>query len=127
MRKHEKTHGSRLKLSVCHGFVCARDSECAINGFWHWHTFICANKQSASWHEFGVCQPKPSPMPSLGMIWQLKCPQLVELIRLCCFGMLRLAWLFHIISAGFVPCTMLCQMNLWHHAVQTPFLQSALM
>jgi len=50
--------------------------------FCHWHIFVCANKQNASWHEFGLCQPKPSPVHSLGMTWQLKCSQLLAQIKL---------------------------------------------
>lgn len=42
------------------------------------HSSVLINNQSTSWHEFGLCQPKASPVPSLDMIWQLKCSQLLE-------------------------------------------------
>lgn len=42
------------------------------------HSPVLTNSQKASWHEFGLWQQKLSPAPSLDMIWQLKCSQLLD-------------------------------------------------
>lgn len=124
MRKREKTHCLSY-LCVMVVSVQATLSVPLMFSGTGTHLSVIINNQNASWHEFGLCQPKPSPALSLGMIWQLKCSQLLEWIRLCHLGMLFLARVFNIIPAGFVPCPRPCQMHLWHHAIQTPFLRSA--